>query len=413
MLKPVKDIWKELGQSIFVGERLKNNTIAITAASWMSAALGLVMLVINSLNQSRVIIFSSLVFIAGGLISVVASQFYEARRVSVGIALTVSFAVFTYYTLSGSMNGFSIVWGMVLPVAVSYFLGVKFGILVSAYYELLYIVLFYTPLRGIMSRYYSDILMTRYPIVFLTVSAFTMVAMVQYHRIALKDIAYTERLNAEVKRQTAKASARAEKLERLSAEMVEALAKTIDAKDKYTNGHSFRVAGYSAALAEKLGWSADEVSALYRDALLHDIGKIGVQDAVLNKPGRLTDDEYEIIKTHTSIGKTILDGLEDMNETALVAMHHHERYDGTGYPAGLAGADIPPRARIVAVADAYDAMHDDRIYRKALGTDKIRRELTELAGIQFDPEYAAAFLELMNSGKLDELDRSFDKMVLL
>ena len=119
------------------------------------------------------------------------------------------------------------------------------------------------------------------------------------------------------------------------------------------------------ALARKLGFDEKETDTLKQEALLHDIGKIGVPDAVLNKPGRLNDEEYDAIKLHTTIGKEILSGLEDMHSFEEVAMHHHERYDGRGYPTGLSGEAIPSHARIVALADAYDAMHSDRIYRKA------------------------------------------------
>ena len=125
---------------------------------------------------------------------------------------------------------------------------------------------------------------------------------------------------------------------------------------------------------------------------------------MLNKPGKLTPEEFEQIKEHTVIGKSILDGLEDMTDTALVVLYHHERYDGGGYPTGLSGTDIPSHARVVAIADAYDAMHADRIYRKALDKESIRSEMIDQRCKQFDPEYLDAFLSLMDDGSLDALD---------
>ena len=193
---------------------------------------------------------------------------------------------------------------------------------------------------------------------------------------------------------------RAEQLLKLSEEMVQTLAKTIDAKDKYTNGHSFRVSEYAVKLAGKLGWSDEELHGLERESLLHDIGKIGIPDAVLNKPGRLTDEEFEIIKGHTTIGQTILSNIEGMKSAADAAAYHHERYDGTGYPEGLKGEEIPVHARIISIADAFDAMRSDRVYRKGLDDDTTRRELTNGSGKQFDPELLTVFLSMFNAGEL-------------
>jgi energy-coupling factor transport system substrate-specific component len=233
------------------------------------------------------------------------------------------------------------------------------------------------------------------------------VSMAQYHESTLIEIEYTKRLSAEVEKQTRVAveqsrvaTERADQLMKLSEEMVQTLAKTIDAKDRYTNGHSFRVSEYAVKLAEQLGWSNEELEGLKREALLHDIGKIGIPDAVLNKPGKLTDEEFETIKGHTPIGKTILEGIDGMNSVADAAAYHHERYDGTGYPEGLEGKEIPLQARIISIADAFDAMRSDRVYRKGLDDDTIRRELLNGSGKQFDPELLTVFLSLFNDGKL-------------
>ena len=166
-------------------------------------------------------------------------------------------------------------------------------------------------------------------------------------------------------------------------------------RDKYTNGHSFRVSEYAVALARELGWSEAEIKEFEREALLHDIGKIGVPDAVLNKPGRLTNEEFAVIKSHTTIGRGILEGLDGMNEAAKVAAYHHERYDGRGYPEGLKGDKIPKHARVISIADAYDAMHSDRIYRKALSNEVIREELKKGSGVQFNPNFLPAFLNII------------------
>ena len=200
-----------------------------------------------------------------------------------------------------------------------------------------------------------------------------------------------------------KANASAEKM-MLSMKMLETLAGTLDAKDKYTNGHSMRVAFYATRLAEKLGWDRERISILRYESLLHDIGKIGVPDAILNKPSRLSEMEFGLIKSHTIVGSDILKNMIAVPGASAVARYHHERYDGTGYPNGLSGTDIPLNARMVGIADAYDAMSSDRIYRKALSPDVIRKELIDGRGTQFDPDLLDKFLELLDADELNITD---------
>ena len=193
---------------------------------------------------------------------------------------------------------------------------------------------------------------------------------------------------------------RQEEIEKLSIEVTTALSQTIDAKDKYTKGHSNRVAKYSRMLAEALGENEKSQDKIYYVALLHDIGKIGVPNAIINKPGKLTDEEYEIIKMHPVIGGDILKTISSMPEISIGARSHHERYDGRGYPDGLAGEDIPWIARIIGVADAYDAMTSNRSYRNYLPQALVRAEIVKCRGIQFDPKVADAMLKLIDADTL-------------
>lgn len=188
---------------------------------------------------------------------------------------------------------------------------------------------------------------------------------------------------------------------RMSLKMLETLARAIDAKDSYTNGHSTRVAVYSSLIAEQLGWDKKHIEELKYEAILHDIGKIGVPDSILNKNGRLTPNEFDIIKSHTLVGADILKDMASVDGAREVALYHHERYDGKGYPHSISGTDIPLHARIVCIADAYDAMSSDRIYRKALSREVIRDELVKGRGTQFDPELLDIFLNLFDSKKLN------------
>lgn len=189
-------------------------------------------------------------------------------------------------------------------------------------------------------------------------------------------------------------------VEQLSFEIIATIASMIEARDSYTKGHSIRVAEYSALLATALGWKEEMVENLKYIALLHDIGKVGIPDRVLNKPGKLTETEFNIIKSHTTIGGDILKNIETISYVDAGAKYHHERYDGSGYPCGISGAGIPTVARIISIADAYDAMNSKRVYRDALPPEIIRKELVNGRGTQFDPNYLDIFLELFDAGKL-------------
>jgi len=187
-------------------------------------------------------------------------------------------------------------------------------------------------------------------------------------------------------------------------QIVAAFAKIIDNKDAYTRGHSFRVAEYTLKIARRMGYSKDELRRIYNIALLHDIGKTSVPDDILNKPGKLTDEEYAIIKTHSPAGREILSGIEAFPELALGAGYHHEKYDGTGYPDHLKGEEIPKVAQIIAVADTFDAMYSTRPYRKKMELSKVLAEIERCKGTQFNPEIADIFIKLVNEGGLDEDD---------
>lgn len=181
------------------------------------------------------------------------------------------------------------------------------------------------------------------------------------------------------------------------------IVNTIDAKDEYTKGHSQRVSEYSAALAAELGMSEEDVERVRYIGLLHDIGKIGVPDAILNKPGRLNNTEFSLMKLHTIVGGEILKDINSMDDLDVGAKYHHERYDGKGYPEGLKGGEIPSVARIIGIADAYDAMTSHRIYRKRLSDEAVREEIARCAGTQFDPQFAEAFLRLLDQGALQTI----------
>ncbi|MBD5138207.1 MAG: HD domain-containing protein [Ruminococcus sp.] len=189
-------------------------------------------------------------------------------------------------------------------------------------------------------------------------------------------------------------------------------AGTIDAKDKYTNGHSIRVARYSRELAKRMGMSPQEQEHIYYVALLHDIGKIGIPDHILNKPGKLDPDEREVIQTHPKIGADILKNFTALSGISEGAKYHHERFDGDGYCEGIAGEKIPLVARIIGVADTYDAMSSERCYRKPLSREKIESELENGKGTQFDPKIVPLMISMIEDGTADTLkENSGDAML--
>ena len=186
---------------------------------------------------------------------------------------------------------------------------------------------------------------------------------------------------------------------KMNKKIIRALVRTIDAKDRYTNGHSIRVARYSREIARRLNKSEKEQEEIYYAGLLHDVGKIRIPAAVINKPGKLTDEEYEMLKIHPVTSYHILKDIYDDKTIALGAKFHHERYDGKGYPNGLTGDNIPEIARIIGVADTYDAMTSNRSYRMSLSQQMVRSEIEKGKGTQFDPEIADVMLQMIDEDK--------------
>jgi len=185
-----------------------------------------------------------------------------------------------------------------------------------------------------------------------------------------------------------------------------ALVRAMEAKEQYaldTVGHSGRVEIYATAMARKLGLSFEEIRNISYAAILHDLGKIGIENKILWKPGKLTDEEYEVVKKHSRLGEHIIIPIKFLRDVARLILYHHERYDGKGYPEGLKGEEIPIGARIIAICDAYDAMNSARPYRKALTPEQAKQELINGKGVQFDPEIVDLFLQMLDKGEFDKV----------
>lgn len=200
-----------------------------------------------------------------------------------------------------------------------------------------------------------------------------------------------------------------EKLENAYMESIGTLRLAVDAKDQYTRGHSDRVSEYSMLIGRKVELSEEDINTLRIGGLFHDIGKIGVPDAILLKPGKLSDQEYSEIKNHPAIGAHILATATIFADILPIVKHHHEKYDGFGYPSKLKGEDIPYLARIAAIADTYDAMTSQRPYRDSLPLDVVKEEIRKNLGTQFDPNLAQAFLDILENdyGSVEEIQNKF------
>ncbi len=217
-----------------------------------------------------------------------------------------------------------------------------------------------------------------------------------------------EQMN-EIKRMNEELSDTYEKLEKAYLDSIETLRYTVEAKDPYTRGHSDRVAEYSVLIGEKLGLNETDIQTLRIGGLFHDIGKIGIPDSILLKEAKLTDDEYSQIKNHPTIGAHILQNATIFQEILPIVKHHHERYDGNGYPGRLKGEEIPYFARIAAVADTFDAMTSKRTYRNAIPLEDVKAEIKRCEGTQFDPNIAEPFLEILNTqyDKIKEIQEKY------
>ena len=315
-------------------------------------------------------------------------KFFTARRKAPKITIIIPiiiYILFYYCTVFTSDSKDSVEIGNSV-LQISSFTGV-FSMLSSIC--LILMVLYYKKLGFIVSL----------SLVLIQLPRLIMIIAIQYNPIGVSGIftsVFTILMLVLIQKNQTRAEKDKKQMKLLFEQTATALADTIDTKDTYTHGHSTRVAEYSRKLAELNGKSEQECDEVYYTALLHDVGKIGVPISIINKPGKLTDKEYEIIKQHTAKGAQILGRISKFPYLSLGAYYHHERCDGKGYPKGLNGEEIPEIARIIGVADAYDAMTSIRSYRDPIPQDKVREEIVTGMGTQFDPKYARLMIHMID-----------------
>jgi len=316
-------------------------------------------------------------FLAYVLISFKRNTIYRARVV-ISIILVFFFLPAMFFT-NGGVYGGTPIWLLLGTIYIAMILEGKLKIVMIVCDAILmttcWIVGYYRP--GLITSY------TRGGNYFDTIAALLIVGAIIYSLITFQNRLYR---NEEERKS----------IERLFAQTATALVNAIDAKDKYTHGHSARVAEYSRRIAEKAGKSPMECEEIYYIALLHDVGKIGIPASIINKEGKLSDEEYETIKQHPVLGAQILKGITEYPRLSIGANYHHERYDGKGYPEHLIGTDIPEIARIISVADAYDAMTSRRSYRDPIPQQNVREEIVKGIGTQFDPDFARIMVHFID-----------------
>ena len=357
--------------SVILSLALKSSMFAISAFI-VTCVFGIVCLIISL--KSKDVIYAAVLF-----------------------CIVAEFILFPFmYFTSGGFHGGMPIW-LVLGLVISWVVIRK---------RILYVIYFAGLIFQCLCIVYSE----RHPIAVINFPSEHAVAMDVIQSLAIVSfiigliIKYQSRAYEKKQAELDKANEQlAEANERITMQSMYTLAKTIDAKDKYTNGHSMRVAKYSKMIATRLGLSEEEIEELTKMAMLHDIGKIGVPDAIINKKDSLSKDEYYIVQKHPSVGFDILSEMPEMKDIGAGARWHHERFDGKGYPDGLKGEDIPLYARIIGVADAYDAMTSNRSYRTYMMQDIVRKELEEGRGTQFDPKIADIMLEILKEDKGYEL----------
>ncbi len=341
----------------------------------LSVPIGLIIhepLMATLSNIAGLLFFGALVVIA------FKTRTIRLARNIISILLILIVLPFLFFT-NGGVHGGMPIWLLLGTVYVSMILDGKFRIAMLVTHLLLmsacWTVGYYFPWT---IKEYS-----REGIYFDTIAALFIVSVIIYALITFKNSLVTR-------------EEQQKNVKRLFEQTAMALVNAIDAKDKYTHGHSARVAEYSRKIAEAAGKSSSECDTIYYMALLHDVGKIGIPEYIINKEGKLTEEEYKVVQEHPELGAKILENISEFPYLAMGAYYHHERYDGKGYPTGLKGTDIPEAARIISVADAYDAMTSKRSYRATIPQQKVREEFVKGLGTQFDPDFGRIMIHLID-----------------
>ena len=376
------------GKETVVFTELKITYILILMMSLVFVAL---YLLITSIVDGKLfmIVISSLL-LAGFLFSSILLRFTKYKTLSLNFFIIFICGLFTYYFIRSGNDGLASLWLILFPFACINLIDVRRGCYASFYMGLIVLLFCWTPLSKFLDGALLPGVQLRLPVLF---GASFLIGVIAWYHAFREEHDRLEIINGLDQKVEA---AKQENMD-LMMKAIISISNIIDAKDNYTREHSSRVAEYSRLIAIELGWPEDRINDIYISGLIHDIGKVGIPIAIINKPGKLDDTEYSRLKTHPEIGYKIVKHLVN-DEVAEGVYCHHERPDGKGYPRGL--KKIPEFGRVIAIADAFDAMNSNRVYRKSLSESYIIDQLINNKGTQFDPEYVDIFLKLIHEGKV-------------
>lgn len=385
---------------------LSDDKMTLLLAKVVSATmfvLGVIMAITTHIEGNHAMVIVSLTYGPLFLISFIVTLISKKPHFFLVLGYILSIVMEIVFLLTGGQKGFGIFWMCIISLFTFFANQKRVFYIVNSVYILLVILGFWTPLYHFCYQF-SDTMRVRFPLLYMIEFIFAIIIKLRLSKVeSNRNILFNNlielqnSLQQQVEERTKELKEEKNNSEKLLIELTQALATTIDAKDKYTSGHSRRVAEYSKMLAAALGKDEKEQQKIYLFALLHDIGKIGIPDWIINKQDKLTDEEYAEIKKHPQIGYEILKSISILPNLKNGVRWHHERIDGTGYPDGLTAAAIPEYAKIISVADAYDAMTSNRSYRSSLPQAQVRAEIENQKGSQFDPAVADKMLEIIDA----------------
>lgn len=387
---------KFLNLNVETEKTIKSTKKLVFVVSFILMICSSVMSVMNIFDKSWLMLASTVLLTIAFLACFLICFIHYNRKIVEFILCITIISLFSFYAVIGGNRGFAIDWILLVPIAYMTLFGLLDGLLVGGYFGVFLVVILWSPVYSMLPFAYSDEVRLRFPILYICGFLLAIVIGVRNKKLRIAQMRNEEQLSQAV-------LAERSRVERISLDAVSSICRALDAKDPYTKKHSDNVATYAGMIAQSLGWDETKMEMLQRAARVHDLGKIGIPDAILKKNGALNEEQFSIMKQHVALGATIVSDFTSMPELAVGAKYHHERYDGKGYSTGLAGEDIPIEGRIIALADAIDAMSNDRVYRKKRSKEFLLEELKNGAGKQFDPELVAVALELINNGMIEYL----------
>ena len=381
----------------------KDTLLLAKVVSLTMFLLGVTMAITTFIEGNKSMVVVSLIYGPLFLLSFIVTTITKRTRFFFILGYFLSFVMEFVFLLTGGQEGFGIFWMCIITFFTFYANKKRVFFIVNSFYLFFVILGFWTPLSQFCYQF-SDTMRVRFPLLYMIELIFATIIKIRLSRAEQNRnklfgdlIELQNSLQQQVEERTKELKEEKNNSEKLLIEVTQALATTIDAKDRYTSGHSRRVAEYSMKIAELLGKDERTQQEIYFIALLHDIGKIGIPDEIINKRDNLTEEEFNLMKTHPEIGFEILKNITTMPNLRIGVRWHHERLDGKGYPDALSGDKIPEYARIISVADAYDAMTSNRSYRKYLPQHVARSELEKGSGTQFAPEIAEKMIQIIDA----------------